>query len=238
MVYKIISPSGKIYIGESGDINTSFRYDNNLQCKNQVRLYNSFSKYGVENHIFEILEEGDDIDLLNRERFYQLKYNAIGKQGLNCQLTEVNGKKYSHSQATKDKIGRASLNRKHSDETRAKISRNITGRKLSKEHKLKMSINRTGKPLSNKTKRKISKSHKGKVLSQITKDKISKIQTGRKLNESWKQSIRDASPRKKTVLQLDLDGNIICRWSSVREVTRKLGIDNGSISKLLPSSIP
>lgn len=56
-IYKITSQSKKIYIGQSVDIEKRFKRYKNLHCKKQIRLYNSFLKYGVDKHKFEILCE-------------------------------------------------------------------------------------------------------------------------------------------------------------------------------------
>jgi group I intron endonuclease len=92
-VYKITSPSGKIYIGESKDIYKRWVYYKALNCQGQVKLYNSFKKHGVKNHIFEIIEECDFDDLLCRERYWQDFYEATGRKGLNCFLTQCGEKK-------------------------------------------------------------------------------------------------------------------------------------------------
>lgn len=63
-IYKITSPSGKIYIGQSRNISKRWNNYKYLSCKNQTKLYNSFLKYGVEKHIFEILEICTE-DILN-----------------------------------------------------------------------------------------------------------------------------------------------------------------------------
>ena len=58
-IYKITSPSNKVYIGQSVNIQKRFRDYKSLKrsIKQQPRLYNSFVKYGVNNHLFEILSE-------------------------------------------------------------------------------------------------------------------------------------------------------------------------------------
>ena len=106
-IYKITSPSGKIYIGQSVNIEKRFlSYSKLLRCKTQIKLFRSFLKYEVINHKFEIIEECD-IELLNeRERYYQDLYDVINK-GLNCVLQELNGKSGKLSEETKLKIGLA-----------------------------------------------------------------------------------------------------------------------------------
>jgi len=93
-IYKIISPSGKIYIGQSDKIQKRWYFYKGMSCKSQPRLYRSFLKYGVINHIFEIIEECSYEDLDCRERYWQDFYDVLNREkGLNLVLTECNGKK-------------------------------------------------------------------------------------------------------------------------------------------------
>ena len=93
-IYKITSPTKKVYIGQSIDIQKRFfnYYTLKKSTKTQTRLYNSFKKYKVENHNFEILCECEIFELNNKERFYQDLYSVISKNGLNCKLTKSNDK--------------------------------------------------------------------------------------------------------------------------------------------------
>jgi len=88
-IYKITSPSGKVYVGKSKNIKSRFyNYNKNiLNAKNQRRLYNSFKKYGIEKHDFEIIEYCEVLDLYCRERHWQDFYDVLGNKGLNCLLT-------------------------------------------------------------------------------------------------------------------------------------------------------
>ena len=91
-IYKITSPSGKIYIGQSQNIEKRKYYYQKKCSKSQPKLHNSILKYGFENHKFEIVEECD-VELLNeRERFYQDLYNVLSDNGLNLCLTKTNDK--------------------------------------------------------------------------------------------------------------------------------------------------
>lgn len=56
-IYKITSPSGKIYIGRSYRIKERWRSYKRMDCKDQNKLFASFAKYGTDNHIFEIIHE-------------------------------------------------------------------------------------------------------------------------------------------------------------------------------------
>lgn len=156
-IYKITSPSNRIYIGQSINIEKRFSIYKLLHCKSQTILHNSFKKYGVDNHVFEVIEECS-IDLLNeRERYWQDYYDVVSGKGLNCLLTKTN-----------DKSG------KLSNETRLKISLSSKGRKISKETKAKMSLSR--QKISEETKKKMSLGNKGKKRSEETRLKISQSQ--------------------------------------------------------------
>ena len=51
-IYKITSPSGKVYIGQSRNLIKRLR---DYKCRDnskQIRLNESFRKHGVENHKF------------------------------------------------------------------------------------------------------------------------------------------------------------------------------------------
>lgn len=102
-IYKITSPSGKVYIGESKNIESRWKSYRFYDCKSQAKLYNSFKKYGVENHKFEVLMECAFEDLKYFESCFQEIYRVVEK-GLNCKYTSREDKKGTHSLETKLKI--------------------------------------------------------------------------------------------------------------------------------------
>ena len=164
-IYKITSPSEKIYVGQSVDINRRFAKYNSIEnTKEQPALVRSFIKYGVINHIFEIIEECEFKELNNRERYWQEFYNVL-KYGLNCQLVPTDTLPMIVSEETKKKIGDGNRGKVLSEETKHKISENNTKHMLGKKHKpesiKKLRDFNLGKKLSNETKLKMSESRKG-----------------------------------------------------------------------------
>lgn len=176
-IYRITSPSGKVYIGQSINIIKRWWQHKRSNTNKQPKLYSSFKKYGIEAHIFEIKEECR-IEILNeRERHWEDFYEVISINGLNCRLTETNDKKGI--------IGY---------ETRKRLSESHKGKKPSEESKLKRKLNTPSKVGENNPmygikgvdnpnygskrtdefKEKASKRHtgSGKVIAQI--DKITK----------------------------------------------------------------
>lgn len=64
-IYKISNPIGEIYIGQSINIERRFK-EHKTKCVN-LSLKESFNKYGIENHIFEVIEECDICELKKKE---------------------------------------------------------------------------------------------------------------------------------------------------------------------------
>ena len=163
-IYKITSPSGKIYIGQSVNILSRINKYKNAKCITQPIILKSILKYGWENHLFEIILECDKSELNEKERHYQELFNCIGKNGLNCMLTNTSTKTGKARQETIDKL----KGRKLPESTRQKMR----DRKTSDETKLKLSIASTGRIVSKETRDKISESNKGKKRSQEYIDKM------------------------------------------------------------------
>jgi group I intron endonuclease len=87
-IYKITSPTNKVYIGQSINLNNRFQSYKRLECKQQPQIFNSLNKHGFNNHIIEILEECS-LELLNeRENFYKTQFvNKYGwSKALFCDL--------------------------------------------------------------------------------------------------------------------------------------------------------
>lgn len=90
-IYKITSPSGKIYIGRSYRIKERWRSYRRMDCKDQRKLFASFKKYGANNHTFEIIHElPNDVDkevIENYERIYSDLYKECNFSFLNLAPT-------------------------------------------------------------------------------------------------------------------------------------------------------
>lgn len=98
-IYKITSPSNKIYIGQTVDFIKRKSHYKNLKIKSQIRLYNSINKYGWDRHVIEIIEKCSLGSLNERERYWQEFYNVLDSaKGLNCKYTVTNDKSGKHSE--------------------------------------------------------------------------------------------------------------------------------------------
>ena len=100
-IYKITSPTGRVYVGQSKDIKRRFKEYNNLKCKKQPALYNSLVKHRVEKHQFHIIEYCNIEELNCSERFWQDEFKANSNGNLNCTLTECGNKRQKKSDTFK-----------------------------------------------------------------------------------------------------------------------------------------
>jgi len=176
VIYKFISPSNKIYIGQSWNIVARLSKYKSYSCINQQKLYNSLKKYGIENHYFQIIQELPlDVtqDILDKyEQLYMDLYKDCGFTLLNIRNAGSRGK---HSEETKIKLS----SKKHTKETKIKISKCHLGIKLNPISIEKRTATRKLKKFkhSEKTKQKISLSTKGINKSDSHKKALSTART-------------------------------------------------------------
>lgn len=138
-IYKITSPSGRVYVGQSVDINARFARCRGLHCRGQRRLYLSLKKYGHEAHEFSVIEElPDESGMVDRERFWQNAYDATGPSGLNCKVVSENCHAGRHSEETRALMSASAMGRKASDEAKIKMSQARLGRKMPEAQRLAM----------------------------------------------------------------------------------------------------
>jgi group I intron endonuclease len=159
-IYKIQNPIGKIYIGQSIDIQKRLTtYQKRIEgCKSQIKLYNSLVKYGFSEHIFEIIEKCEVAQLNRQERYWQDYYSAVGSTGLNCRLTTSEDKSGQLTKEVRDKIAASSMGKVKTQEHRDKIAASKKGIPTNvgennpakrQDVKLKMRKAKVGKPSNN-----------------------------------------------------------------------------------------
>jgi len=151
-IYKIESPSGKIYVGQSRNLTKRKNNYKNLHCVSQHALYNSFLKYGYNSHIFSIIKEFEDntsSEIINNSEIEYIQfYKNNGFKLLNI---ADGGRGGLISEETRQKLSKAQKGKKHSLETRQKMSKSRIGK----------TSGRKGKCASEETKKNISKGRMG-----------------------------------------------------------------------------
>ena len=201
VIYKILSPSGKIYIGQTINLAKRTRYYKTLQCKNQHMLYRSLKKYGFDAHKLEIIEEVDVEILMEREKFW------IEELQTNCaKYPKSNGLNLCDG-------GRGTRGRVASEESKIKNSIFHKGKVMSEETRRKISLAGIGRKHSEESKIKMSIANKGRITSKETREKISSSLMG-----------RNSHCLKRSVLQINIiTGSIVEEFNSLSEAAIKLG---------------
>ena len=129
-IYKIINPKSKVYIGQSRNIRKRLNSHkhNARYIKKDSKLYASLTKYGIENHIFELIHElpydVSDSILNKYEILYYELYRDCGCEMLNIKYP---GDNFSITEETKNKIREKNIGRLHKQETKDKLRSLNTG---------------------------------------------------------------------------------------------------------------
>lgn len=192
-IYKITNPKGKIYIGQT--VNFHVRKLNYLRCncKNQIKLYNSILKYGIDNHKIEVIIECEKDNLNSLERYYQDLYNSVNL-GLNIRLTKSTDRSGSFSEDAKKKMSLSKIGKKRSKEVCEAISKRM--KLLASKRDKSYYINFKGKTASEKHRAKNSEAKKGNTFrrgskhTEQAKIKMANSRLGRKATEETKHKMR------------------------------------------------
>lgn len=137
-IYKITNKvNGKFYIGSTNHLVRRWRHHRSLlrnKKHHNKHLQHSYDKHGIENFIFEVLEEVVEENLIAREQELLDTLQPFGDKGYN--ISKVAGSPM------------AGLN--HTEEVRQLLSHKLSGEKHP----------HYGKPVNEEWRRKISKSRK------------------------------------------------------------------------------
>lgn len=224
IVYRLLSPSGKSYIGiTKHSLEVRLNQHANLwkllkkrEKKYGSKLYYAFEKYSPESWKTEILYECDNYhELCNREMEFIEKYDSV-KNGYNTLIGGYSGwHDVGLSEEHKQKQSKARKDYYESDDGKEwlkKLSERLktdnfgkhrkkyvcseeTKKKISEANKGRL-IGRKFPPRSEEHCRGISEAHKGKVLSKEHREKISKKQLGKKQSDYQKKVAAEANSKK------------------------------------------
>lgn len=247
-VYKHTSPSGKVYIGITGQ-KPKYRWNNGNGYSNNKYFTRAIKKYGWENLDHEILFTGlTKKEAGKMEQYLIEKYDCIMPKGYNkSKGGEYGALGIHHSEEAR---------RKNSEAHKGKIPQNAwkkgcipwnkgihpspeTRRKLSEAHKGKSTWNK-GKHFSEESKRKMSISHRGenhwaygKHLSEDTKRKISEAKKGK---TTWAKGKHHSEERKNKMSEKH-GRNVLCIetntiYYSARQAAIELGLNRKCILRV------
>jgi group I intron endonuclease len=134
-VYKITSPTGKIYVGQSVNLEKRKKCYQQLQVKRQPKIYLSLLKHGWENHIWEeYITPKHKLDITEIEFKQQIIDDLGWEKSLFCEIYDNGGG--PKSQETKDKMSKSGLGVPQPNGFGENISKKLKGRNVTWGHKL------------------------------------------------------------------------------------------------------
>jgi len=239
-IYRIVSPTGGIYIGKTVDIKRRRNEYHSCHCKSQPIVYNSLLKYGFDAHRFELVEEVPEDKLNEREAYWIDFYKSNTTQfpqfgGMNLTGGGEGTIGYVFTEEHKKKLSESLKGREVLPETRLKLSKAHKGKKFSEEHKKHLSESLTGKPSPFKGKHHIEDAKNklrllriGKCHSDESKQKMSDINKGKHkgcLNGMYDRKGFD-SPTSKIIL--DTETGVF--YGGIREASETYNINFNTLA--------
>lgn len=229
-IYKIVSPSNRIYVGQSIDIENRLKAYKSLNCIKQPKIYRSIKKHGWDNHKYEILEECNINELNNKEVFWKQYYlnnvNNNWNKVLFCDLYDTGSGPKSENTRRKMSISAKGVPKNHGDLIRIAKSKAVDQYSLDGIFiKTYPSAGDAGLHLGQ-----INGSMIGNCCNKIKNKTVYGYLwewSGNIPNFEWNNSI--SITKHKKVYQYDLFGGFIREWDSMFQVSKTLNIDHGSI---------
>jgi group I intron endonuclease len=218
-IYKITSPSGKSYIGQTSNFNKRMREHASPSSKCRA-FNNAIQKYGWDMFVQEYLAENLTIEEANKlEEHFINEHKTLTPNGYNLVPGGLN---HRHSDETKRLLSVTKQN--ISDETRLKLSEAGKRRIQTEETRQKIRKARLGSSQTEETRQKrqteeykkiFRDAHLGKIVSEETRQKISKAKKGRVWTDEQKTKLKKPKVRKqKTCTRCGLTccASVITRW--------------------------
>lgn len=235
-IYTITSPTNKVYVGQSWNLERRQSDYLKMNCRGQRKLYNSIKKHRWSAHKFKVvLELRDDTSQEWLNYWETLFWNYYKKQGIKMLNLRLPGSKGKHSEETKQKISKSKIGKQVGE------NNPFYGKTHSEETKIFLK----SRPVTEETKKKMSLAWEYRIVTDATKAKLKEIQLQKRLdptfihpNKGKPSKIKGAklSPRhirnieichhRRSVERFNLDGTLMDSWPSIKEATKVLRINN------------
>ena len=229
-IYKHTTPSGKVYIGLTGN-DPKQRWDCGHGYKNNPHFWNAIKLYGWNNIKHEILYSN-----LTREKAGELEKELIveydsqnPEKGYNLREGGTFGFSFNHTDESKCKISESSL-RRWSDE----LEHELMSKRMSGENNPFY-----GKTHSNEVRVKLSALGKNRFTDEKRRE------VGERLGNYWKGKSRSrksveksARAKWKPINQYTKDGQFVKTWDSAKEACETLHIHKSTVSQCCKGTKP
>lgn len=222
-IYKIVSPSGRIYIGLTSVEKLRKNCYKYASCKQQPIIYGSIKKYGWDSHDYSIIDSfTGGLDFANgKEMFWIRSYMS-------------NYSKYPEQRGMNlNDGGGTNIGFVHSEESKKKMSINGSGHKWQEESRRKFSLSKKGINSywpNEETKKKMSLASKGRRHTEESKAKLSALAKGRPSpNKGKPMSDTQKAKYFKPILVYSLEGIFIKECVSMLEAAKCFNVSKNTI---------
>ena len=214
--------NNKIYIGQSIDIER--RWNQHRYGKGNLILKNAIKKYGIENFEFDVLEvlESKDIKILTEleQKWFDIKKPFITQNGYNIQKTSkpnLTPNKDNHFGELISKI---------------KIDNNHTGKPI-KQYNLNGDFIKEW-PSSASVERELGFNARNvggcAQGNTLTSNGFIWLYENIILTKEHVDKVKNKRPKEKKVYQYSLNGDLINKFTSLKEASKNTGFNYGCIS--------
>jgi group I intron endonuclease len=180
-IYRIKSPSGKIYIGKDeyfpSRMNNHRRIAENLRkIEYNSPIHRAIRKYGWDRMIVkEVDRNAKSVEELKRREKIWIWLSNSKNKGYNQTFGGEGTQGFKHSVSTKEKLRRMKL-----------------GTKMPEDYCRLLGLRRLGTKHSDETKQRIAASNRGKTVAEATKQKLRVGRLGKPLSPKNREAIRSA----------------------------------------------
>ena len=222
-IYKIISPTNKVYIGQATDIDKRIKkYKWASSIKKQPKIKCSIEKYGWQNHRWEKIVECSINELNYYESFYKQQFiNKFGwENALFCNIYDTTTGGHLELE-TKQKISMSKKGSKQSAETiERKRNSLIKGKHCKPAYQYDLDGNFVRKWEYREDAEIFFNKKRGNNISSCIKNK-QKTAYGFQWKEEYSESIKPHKAYENPIYQFDLQNNLIYEWPSASEAEKK-----------------
>lgn len=212
-IYKITSPTGRIYIGKTTRLNDRMSYYRNNNKGGQKILDSSIEKYGWNQHIFEVIDEAPVEQLSELEIKYIKEFNTF-------HYDNPNGMNLTRG-------GEGILGKRHSQETIDLMIAKRTGTKHSEATKKLMSDLKKGKAP-------VGYVRTEKHIQRLKEINLGRIVTEDEVNRRKQARLNRLIEQHEAILQIDIEGNIVKEWQILpKDIAKHFNICDTNIIRCL-----
>lgn len=236
-IYKITSPTGRLYIGKTSDFTGRMASYKRGKAQSQKLLFKSLTKYGFDAHKVEKIDqfESDNNYANGKEMFWIRSFmthiHSFPEQGgMNLTLggdgvigrfiPEKEKERIRSMSYIRNGLPSPRIGLKHSEESRVKMAISQQKRIQGKTHW------NVGKERSPETREKLRQINVGKSLGRVySGDTLERIRIG-------------GLAKQKPVSQYSLDGEFISNHSGMSAASRATGVPLSTIKHIVAGTIP